>query len=146
MTATLGSHQETLNFIVMTYFRAAIVALSFLVWGSCKQLAPDPKLALQVTNKGPENIDFLTVSTTNGQGRTASSSIPKEATVSVELGFSQVNKTDGSYQLRYQFSNSADTLVKDFGYYTNGYPLEKTLIINVYTDSISVDIIPRGSY
>ena len=130
----------------MTYFRAAIVALSFLVWGSCTQLSLDRKLALQVTNKGQENIDFLTVSTTNGQGRAASSSIPKEATVNVDLEFGKVDKTDGSYQLRYKFSNSADTLVEEFGYYTNGYPLEKTLILNVYTDSISVNIIPRGSY
>lgn len=130
----------------MTYFRGAIVALSFLVSGSCKQLDPDPKLSLQVTNKAHENISFLTVSIMNGQGRTAGFSIPKEATVNVDLGFGKVDKTDGSYQLRYKFSNSADTLVKDFGYYTNGYPLEKTLILNVYTDSVSVDIIPRGSY
>ena len=130
----------------MTYFRGAIVALSFLVWGSCTQLSPDRKLALQVTNKGQENIDFLTVSTMNGQGKTANHSVPKEATVNVDLGFGKVDKTDGSYQLRYKFSNSADTLVKDFGYYTNGYPLEKTLILNVYADSISVDRIPLDSY
>lgn len=128
----------------MTYYKATVVALSFLVWGSCKQLDPAHKLSFRVTNKAQENIDFLAVSTMNGQGKTAGYSIPKAATVNA--GFGQVDKTDGSYQIHYKFSNSADTLVENFGYYTNGYPLEKTLILNVYTDSISVDRIPSGSY
>ena len=130
----------------MTYFNAAVVASSLLVWGSCTQLSPDHKLSLQVTNRAQDTIDFLIVSTANEQSKTANHSVPKEATVNTMLKFDQVDKTDGSYQIRYKFSNSADTLVEKFGYYTNGYPLEKILILNVYTDSISVEGIPRGSY
>lgn len=61
------------------------------------------------------------------------------------LNFNRIDKTDGSYQLRYTLASSPDTLTRRFGYYTNGYPTEKAFVLQIYKDSVLIARIPFDS-
>ena len=49
-----------------------------------------------------------------------------------------IPKTDGSYRLSYK--QNGELKVKDFGYYTNGYPTEKLTKIYIEVDSLKFDM------
>lgn len=59
---------------------------------------------------------------------------------SKELCFSDSLKSDGHYTLR--FSNNKRDTTFNFGYYTNGAPLEKEFKITWANDSLKVKSIP----
>jgi len=132
--------------MIMTWPKATSLVVIIIGFASCKQIDPSNQLTFQVTNKAKETIDYLSFSTTKGQGKTVNYAVPKDATVNVNFDFDQIDKTDGGYQLTYKLASSTDTLIEHFGYYTNGYPTEKALVLKVYSDSISVDRIPFSSY
>lgn len=136
----------TLKFVIMTWPKAASLVVIMIGFASCKQIDPSNQLTFQVTNKTKETIDYLSFSTNKGQGKTVNYAVPEDAAVNVNFDFGQIDKTDGGYQLTYKLASSADTLIERFGYYTNGSPTEKALVLKVYRDSISVDRIPFGSY
>ncbi len=120
--------------------------VNLIGFASCKQIEQSHQLTFQVTNKTQETIGYLSLSTTKGQGKIVRYVVSKDATVNVNFDFNQIDKTDGGYQVMYQLASSTDTSPENFGYYTNGYPLEKALVLTVYTDSISVDRISFNSH
>lgn len=130
----------------MTWSKAGFLVAIMIVSASCGDVDRSNLLTFQVTNKAKETIDYLSFSNTKGQGKTANYAIPKDATVNINFDFSQIDKTDGGYKITYKLASSTDTLIERFGYYTNGYPTEKALVMKVYSDSISVDRIPSTSY
>lgn len=91
-------------------------------------------------------IDFLTLSTQQDQGKTVPCTLQVGDSTELELSFKDVDRTDGGYKMKYKFSQSSDTLSNEFGYYTNGYPVEKMIILGVYADSISARFILLDSY
>tara|TARA_R110000850_G_scaffold11842_1_gene40436 strand:- start:306 stop:674 length:369 start_codon:yes stop_codon:yes gene_type:complete len=50
-----------------------------------------------------------------------------------------IPKHDGSYGISYQINE--ENKIKDFGYYTNGYPLEKITKIEIQGETILIDQI-----
>jgi len=56
------------------------------------------------------------------------------------LSFKGVPKIDGSY--RVQIDGKSDSInLFSFGYYTNGYPLEKEIYLTLYKDSTGINYI-----
>ncbi|WP_299224876.1 hypothetical protein [uncultured Psychroserpens sp.] len=49
-----------------------------------------------------------------------------------------IAKIDGSYRLSYK--QNGEFIIKDFGYYTNGYPTEKLTRIEIGKDTLKFDI------
>ena len=54
-----------------------------------------------------------------------------------QADMSGIAKTDGSYRLTYM--QDGKLLVKNFGYYTNGYPIEKLTRIAIEKDTLMFD-------
>ena len=54
-----------------------------------------------------------------------------------------IEKIDGSYRISYL--QNGEIKIKDFGYYTNGYPTEKLTSIKIEKDTIKFDF-ELGSY
>ena len=104
---------------------------------SCTERDLDQQLSVRVTNNTKQTIDYLSLSTQEAQGKTEPTRIQMGASVDLKLDFKGVDKTDGGYKMKYKLSQSKDTLVSKFGYYTNGYPLEKAILIGIYADSVS---------
>jgi hypothetical protein len=48
-----------------------------------------------------------------------------------------IPKTDGSYRISYK--QNGERKIKDFGYYTNGYPSEKLTRIEIEQDTLKFD-------
>ncbi len=49
-----------------------------------------------------------------------------------------IAKVDGDYQIDYKFESS-DFISETFGYYTNGYPIEKLNKIEIKTNTLLFD-------
>mgnify|MGYP006101046779 CR=1 FL=1 len=48
-----------------------------------------------------------------------------------------ISKIDGSYRLSYQ--QNGETIIKDFGYYSNGYPSDYLTRIEIEKDTVKFD-------
>ena len=55
---------------------------------------------------------------------------------SIRTPFRLEAKSDGNYRMRYKFLGSNDTLTHCFGYFTNGSPVEKEVIVKIEVDTI----------
>ena len=116
--------------------------INIVICTSCNEQDLRQQISFRVTNNTQNNIDFLILSTDKDQGKSLTYKIPKGSSIDSKVDFKGVDRTDGAYKMKYKFSQSKDTLFEQFGYYTNGYPLEKELIINIYADSISMKFVP----
>lgn len=109
----------------------------------CQRINPAITLAVNVENQSNAPVDYLAFSTHTGKGRLETFALKPQENVNLTFDFTEVPKTDGSYQLRYRFAGSADTLTKTFGYYTNGYPIDQQISLTVHTDSLAVKTVLR---
>lgn len=53
------------------------------------------------------------------------------------LNMNDVKQKDGHYIIEFSLQNKL--IIKEFGYYTNGYPLDDMIILDVYNDSIKAN-------
>lgn len=125
-------------------YRTVLLAVSLLVLESCEQKDPERQITFRAVNKAQQTIDYLTFSNDVGQRRTTSFIIPNGD--SIRTNFKLEAHGEGGYRVRYKFSNSKDTLTKRFGYYTNGVPFEKELILKIYADTVLMDRISLDTY
>jgi hypothetical protein len=128
---------RTINLLLLLTFVMPFVG--------CRDVSPANNVAVQIVNRSGKAIDYLSFSTNRGQGSVQKPGLKQQQTLAFNFEFANVDKTDGSYRLRYKVAASADTLTETFGYYTNGYPLDSQLDIAVYDDSMSVRTTPKKS-
>ncbi|PWJ55269.1 hypothetical protein CLV98_11438 [Dyadobacter jejuensis] len=119
-------------------YRYGIIVLLAML-GGCQILDAPREVVIEINNHSPQDIDFLRLSNHQKEGITQAYSLLTGATILVPFGFESMPNTDGSYMLQYRLASSIDTLTHQFGYYTNGYPVEKKIILKIYADSIRVD-------
>ena len=141
-TATMG----LANRLLMSSLKSICFLLNMLTYASCKQQNSEQKIAFRVTNNSQDTIDFLTFSTQEEQGKTVPCTLQIGASTELKLNFKGVDRTDGGYKMKYKFSQSNDTLLNEFGYYTYGSPIEKEILLDVYADSISTKFVPFDAY
>lgn len=120
---------------------STIFLLVFLILNlsSCDINESESCVNIKIINNTENKIELAFLTTIYNEGKTTDEEIEKKANQDFEFDFSGVSKTDGSYSLFLKYENSIDTLREDFGYYTNGYPLESKFLINIYTDSIIIE-------
>ncbi|MBC2844815.1 hypothetical protein [Winogradskyella flava] len=63
-------------------------------------------------------------------------SLKPEEEIKYSSDMTGIAKIDGNYRISYH--QNGETIVKDFGYYTNGYPLEDLTIIEILSDTILI--------
>jgi len=113
--------------------------IMILVWTSCtsKVIAN-----FEIVNNTGHEIDSLKIEpNTSEMGKFIS--IKKEGKVKYKSDMTGIMKVDGAYELSFLLNKQKKTMW--FGYYTNGYPLEKVTKIVMERDTILINQI-FGNY
>jgi hypothetical protein len=96
------------------------------------------KAKFEIINNSSQTIDSLCIEPNISTHGKYISVCPNE-TITYLTDMSTIPKIDGSFNLI--FKQGSLRSVKSFGYYTNGYPLEKLTRIYIYPDTIKFDFI-----
>jgi hypothetical protein len=113
---------------------------------SCETVKKVNSVNFKITNNTYINIELIYLSTVYDEAKTSDNTLDSKSMIEIKFGFIDVAESDGSYSLLYKFENSSDTIRRDFGYYTNGYPLESEFNIKIYNDSIGLNSTSRDFY
>lgn len=97
-------------------------------------------------NRVVEKVDFKIINNTNsllkeikisnGINNIYIENLDSKQTKNIVLEFKNVPKIDGGYQLNYM-SNSKNN-IKNFGYYSNGIPIDKSFYIDIRKDTVFI--------
>lgn len=93
-------------------------------------------VTFEIYNKTEHQIDSVKIEP-NAPNSKKLISIKKGERVEFKINMTKIQKTDGAYQL--SFLKNEEIRVEKFGYYTNGYPLEKLIKIEIANDTIIVE-------
>ena len=128
--------------------RLIALGIAFLALISCGKNKDTFTVDVEIENLTSKHIGMIYLSTASDEARTEEKAIEPNGVLLTRMDFSSVTKSDGAYSLHYQFADSTETERFDFGYYTNGIPLESKFTITVHTDSVSIKSNPRdlGQY
>lgn len=110
-----------------------IVFSILIMFSSC---ANKVNMNFEITNNTAQEIDYLSVEPNNNI-ENKFIKIGSQQTVSYVTDISHI-KSDGHYTLIYKRNNQIKK--KEFGYFTNGIPLEKLIQINIKNDTVLFDI------
>jgi len=122
----------------MTFMNLTTLVVCLLTLGACQFTHPEHEIHFRVTNQTASALDLLRFSTADGQGQTAAYRLPAGASLTVPFRFADIDKTDGSYHMTYVHGATADTITREFGYYTNGHPLDKELVLDVFASTVRI--------
>jgi len=107
----------------------SISLFSLLLYTSCE----DKVIAkFEIRNNTPYYIDSLLIEP-NVDLTAKYISLDPDKSITYRADMTGTAKTDGSYRLSYKLSDS--TFRRNFGYFTNGYPLGTTAKIDIQADS-----------
>jgi hypothetical protein len=91
----------------------------------------------EITNKTGLKIDSLKIEPmVISDGKYIS--LNSNEKIEYKADMTGIAKIDGSYRLSYK--QNGQLIVKDFGYYTNGYPTEKLTRIEIEKDTLKFDM------
>jgi len=105
---------------------------------ACGKIQSPAVVDFEIANNTDRSIDLVYLSTVHQEAKTREANISPRGMCTIEMKFIEVGKSDGCYSLFYRYADSPDIIRHDFGYYTNGFPLDKIFHITIYTDSVSV--------
>ncbi|WP_321516158.1 hypothetical protein [Marinifilum fragile] len=91
----------------------------------------------EITNRTNDRIDSLRIVPNGYECKHYISLLPRE-TKKYDCDMTNIAKVDGDYQIDYKFESS-DFISETFGYYTNGYPIEKLNKIEIKTNTLLFD-------
>jgi hypothetical protein len=116
---------ETIIFVVTTLYSLSL--------SSCTSRVT---VQFEIINNSGNDIDSLVIEPTiiNEKKKYISIKQSRKATYATDM--TGIAKVDGAYSIFY-VSNDKKKLF-NFGYYTNGYPLEKKMSINIESDTILI--------
>ncbi|MDH7913983.1 hypothetical protein [Winogradskyella sp. SYSU M77433] len=114
-----------------------IVLALILINASCLNLKKDT--VFDIKNYSGNIITDVVVS--NGVNEIYTDTIKPNEKKSVVLKFKGVPKTDGGYKLQYNLNS--DKIIENFGYYSNGIPLNSSYEIKIEQDTILISEIRK---
>lgn len=91
----------------------------------------------EIKNQTNTKIDSLRI-VPNGYESDFYISLSPGETKKYDCDMTNIAHVDGDYKLDYKFDTSY-FVSKTFGYYTNGYPIERLIIVSIKTDTILID-------
>lgn len=104
------------------------IILVFLTLTSCNnRVIAD----FEITNSTGIKIEPMVIS----EGKFISLKPDEKAEYKADM--TGIEKVDGSYRLSYQ--QNGETIIKDFGYYSNGYPSDYLTRIEIEKDTLKFD-------
>lgn len=117
------------NRLGKTLFYVAI--LFTILLQSCR----DPHVNFHIHNKTEDPIDNIILSAT-GRPNNDTFNLASGNSIKYELTMSNIPKHDGNYIISY--SRNGNTEYKNFGYYTNGYPLSDNYDLTIMSDTLYI--------
>lgn len=109
-----------------------IIVLFFTLTSCSNRVTAD----FEITNKTGLKIDSLNIEPmVVSEGKYISLNTNEK--VEYKADMTGITKTDGSYRLSYK--QNGETIIKGFGYYSNGYPSEKITRIEIEKDTLKFD-------
>ncbi|GAB7089701.1 hypothetical protein [Marinifilum fragile] len=113
-----------------------ILAIGFIIALTCS--CENKNIAkFEITNRTNDRIDSLRIVPNGYESKHYISLLPGE-TKKYDCDMTNIAKVDGDYQIDYKFESS-DFISETFGYYTNGYPIEKLNKIEIKTNTLLFD-------
>ena len=92
-------------------------------------------IKMKVKNDLQYNIEHMVLKTTGGSELFYKDLLPNEL-IELRLDMTDIPKTDGHYIIGYCLKDSS--VVRHFGYYTNGYPINNRFEIGIRVDTILI--------
>ncbi|SZD73861.1 Uncharacterised protein [Candidatus Ornithobacterium hominis] len=114
--------------------RFITIGLLITVFFSCET---ETIAKFEIENNTSTTIDSLRI-VPNGYESDYYISLSSGQLKKYDCNMTDIADVDGDYRLDYKFVTSLFE-TKTFGYYTNGYPIEKLIRISIETDTIIVD-------
>ena len=96
---------------------------------SCNQSGVD----IKITNATNNNIDSLSVRASTGRDKQYVSLLPNESLKYV-ADMEDLPTIDGNYIISYKMNGAKK--ITGFGYFTNGYPLDKEISLRIEKDTV----------
>jgi hypothetical protein len=115
-----------------------LLVIPFLIFFSCNN---EIIAKFEITNKTYTIIDSLNISSFDYQINKNYINLKPGETKEYFLDLTDLPKVDGDYFLRFIYLDSNKKESERFGYYTNGYPLEKLIQIKISRDTIAYNSI-----
>jgi hypothetical protein len=91
----------------------------------------------EITNHSSEKIESLSINA-SGYDNNKAISIEVDEKKEYVMDMSDITASDGEYQLDFKFA-SGEMESRNFGYYSNGIPLESITRIVIEKDTVSYD-------
>jgi len=98
---------------------------------SCKN---DTSLTFSIANETSIKIDSLYIEPNSNRNEEKIISIPASASKTYITNFKGIEKTDGTYKM--YFKRGGQSFHETFGYYSNGAPMEKQIVIKIEEDTV----------
>ena len=110
-----------------------IIAISIIILTSCNKQVTT---AFEITNNSGIKIDSLKIEPmVVSTGKFISLKPNEKADYKVDM--TGIAKVDGSYRLSYK--QNGETIIRNFGYYSNGYPSDNLTRIEIEKDTLKFD-------
>jgi hypothetical protein len=92
---------------------------------------------MNLHNSSGYTISVVQIRTSDSIAKFGIKKLINNEKVSKFLNMEEVKKIDGNYIIEYKINDS--TYEKEFGYYTNGYPLESEINITINPSTILIN-------
>lgn len=93
----------------------------------------------KITNSSNERIDSISIKTSEESIFDSFISIESGETSEYYIDMTDLPTVEGQYSLSFKRASSDSFEIKDFGYFTNGNPLEKLIRIFIEQDSVRIE-------
>lgn len=113
-----------------------IIILSLIALNSCQS---DIKAKFEITNKTESTIDSINIKSFDHELNPDFLNLEPGETKIYWFDMKDIPQVDGDYLLTYKYK--ANISNKRFGYFTNGFPLEKVTKIEIQQDTVIIDQI-----
>ncbi len=118
----------------MKYF---LYIFSILLLSSCSS---EIKAKFEIENKTNFVIDSINIKSFDHERKSQFITLEPDQIETYWLDMTDLPKVDGDYLLTFKRNETSKEL-KRFGYFTNGYPLEKVTKIQIEKDTVIIDQI-----
>lgn len=118
----------------MKYF---IYIIAILLLSSCSS---EIKAKFEIENRTTHIIDSINIKSFDHKRNSQFINLEPGEIEIYWLDMTELPKVDGDYLLTFK-RNRTNKVIKRFGYFTNGYPLEKLTKIQIEKDTVIIDQI-----
>ncbi len=120
-----------------------LIILLVAVWYSCEK---ETYAKFEITNSTETILDSISIHTTSSNLITSYLKLAPGESEDYLSDMTDLPMADGAYILTYRMTDSGIKKQKEFGYFTNGYPLEDLTEITIEQDSVIIDYMDNRHY